>query len=390
MTTIAFLYMTAGLLVLIWPLVLLLFKRHVLGAQWMTAATMFLFGLSLISYSTLFNTFLMREYLMVILYMILSLMLMPMMQVSFASLTKPTGVPLRSRVVAWPSILVVLMMVVSVAIGGADMYRLWIERGADGLANRFFSGSWRYNLIVAVHFYLFWSVLVLEVLYLVFYVAVCYVRYRRILGEYYTSDHLVDAAPKRFYFLVGLSCLAFLPVYLLFPFNKPRPEWVVALFCTVETICMFCIGHFIYHLKYGAERLGEKVYGDHLIEHGDLKQVGRALVKLVEDEKNFTNPDLSVFILAERLNVSQDDIVDAVHHLNGTSFRDYIDGLRVEHAIKLFNDNPDRHFDDPDLLLRVAHNCGYITLSSFEEAFNRVMQTSVKQWLSGGGAMTSG
>lgn len=351
----------------------------------MMMAAMIAFALSLILYSTQFNNFLKGEYLLVMLYMVMSLSVMPIMQAALAVFSRPLGVPLKSRVLALPSIIVVLLMAVSVAVCGADMYRLWIIRGADGMAGDFYAGSWHYNLIVAVHYYLFWTVMVFEVVFVVIYIARCYVKFRGMLGEYYTSDYLGNVVPKGFYLLLGFSCLCLLLVYLVYPFNRPRPEWVVVLFCSVEVVCMFGIGRYVFNIEYGAERLGEKIMGGGRVGHGDLKQIGRAIAKLLEEDREYANPDISVFLLAERLHVSQDDIVDAVHNMSGSSFRDYIDGMRVENAIAIVNKHPEFRYDNPEHLTRIAHRCGYISLEAFENAFSRVTQMSIKQWFEGGG-----
>ena len=72
MTPIALIYFLMGLSALYWPFVTLFFKRRVLGAQWLIMAALLTMGLSVIIYSTFFNSFLKGEYLLVILFMILS------------------------------------------------------------------------------------------------------------------------------------------------------------------------------------------------------------------------------------------------------------------------------------------------------------------------------
>ena len=60
---------------------------------------------------------------------------------------------------------------------------------------------------------------------------------------------------------------------------------------------------------------------------------------------------------------------------------DYIDTLRIEHAIKLLDEQKE-HFrtDDQDDMSRLAHQCGYLERSVFERSFQKVMQTSLKDY----------
>ena len=73
MTPISLIYFLLGLSSLYWPFVTLLFKRRVLGAQWLIMAALLAMSLSVIIYSTFFNTFLKGEFLLVIIFMVLSM-----------------------------------------------------------------------------------------------------------------------------------------------------------------------------------------------------------------------------------------------------------------------------------------------------------------------------
>ena len=109
--------------------------------------------------------------------------------------------------------------------------------------------------------------------------------------------------------------------------------------------------------------------------------LGRDLTDYVTDSKAFLNPDLSVYLLADHFRVSEDEIIDAVHRTHGITFSEYIDTLRIEHAISLMNEQGDHyHTDDPDDMTRLAHQCGYLERSRFESSFQKIMQTSLKDY----------
>ena len=99
------------------------------------------------------------------------------------------------------------------------------------------------------------------------------------------------------------------------------------------------------------------------------------------ESKSFLNPDLSVYLLADHFRVSEDEIIDAVHRTQGISFSEYIDSLRIEHAIELLNEQKELfHTDDPDDMSRLAHQCGYLERLTFEHSFQKITQTSVKDY----------
>ncbi len=377
MTPLSLTYLLLGLVTLFWPVATVLFKRQVLGAQWLSMTSLLTMSISVIIYSTFFNSFLKGEYLLVCIFMVLSMITPPLIQAAAASLTNPGGVPLRARLLVLPAVLVTLCMGISVAVGGADMYRLWIERGADNYAYLFFPGSWRYNLIVAVHYYLYWVVIILETTYVGVYCVTRMTRFNRQLGEYYTLDRVRRADLRMLYISIAVNCFFVVMSYIIFPFNMPRPLVPVAIGAFLQAIDMFLIGYYTYRLPVGAEVLDERIKRAPRHSDRDMRNLGHELSEYIEQQQACLNPDLSVFMLADRFHVSQDEIIDAIHLLHGTSFGDYVDGLRIEHSLGLLSDC---NIEDSEAVNRVAHQCGFLTVEAFRHSFERVMQMTVEQW----------
>lgn len=384
MTPIALIYFLLGLSALYWPIVTLFFKRRVLGAQWLIMSALMAMGLSVILYSTFFNSFLKGEYLLVVLFMILSMFTPPLI---LAAVTNLTDIgekrPLLSRlnVLIIPAVVVVILMSASIIIGGSDMYRLWIQRGAEGIAHHFYAGSWRYNLIVVVHYYLYWLLIVAETTFVGTYSVIRINRFSRLLDEYYSVNRIHRADLLGTYLFVALNCFFVVFSYVMYPFNSPRPVVGTAFGSALQAVVMFFIGYYAFRTPIGVEMLNEKK--QRLMERSrrDLTFLGRNLTEYVTDNKAFLNPDLSVFLLADHFRVSEDEIIDAVHRMHGTSFAEYIDSLRIEHAITLLNEKESNyHLDDPDDLSRLAHQCGYLDRATFERSFLKITQTTVKNY----------
>lgn len=384
MTPIALIYFLLGLSALYWPIVTLFFKRRVLGAQWLIMAALMSMGLSVILYSTFFNSFLKGEYLLVIIFMVLSMFTPPLIQ---AAVTNLTGIEeklpklTRLHMLGIPAVLVVILMSASVIIGGDDMYRLWIQRGSEGIAHRFFDNSWRYNLIVVVHFYLYWFLIVGETTFVGVYSIIRINRFSRLLDDYYSVNRVHRADLLGTYLFVALNCFFVVFSYVMYPFNTPRPVLGTAFGAALQAVDMFFIGYYAFRTPVGVEVLNEhkKRLGEH--SRRSLTSLGRNLTEYMLESKSFLNPDLSVYLLADHFRVSEDEIIDAVHSTHGITFSDYIDTLRIEHAIKLLDEQKE-HFrtDDQDDMSRLAHQCGYLERSVFERSFQKVMQTSLKDY----------
>ena len=380
MTPISIAYFVLGLVALFWPLATLFFKRRVLDAQWLMVAALAMVGISIIIYSTFFNSFLKGEYMLVLIYMFLSLIAVPMTQVAVTSLTRPQGVSRMARLLAIPSFVVIVAMFLSIFIGTPEMYHLWIERGADGIAGRFFDGSWRYNLVVVVHYYLYWFVIVGELLFLTVYSVVTIHRFRHVLDEYFTEEFADRRTLSLTYVAIAVNCLAIVLSYIVYPFNRPRPLWAVVVFCVVEAAAMFAMGWLVYHISHSAENMRRASvrtgFGNR-----PMAALAREVADYVERDRNFLNPDLSVFLVAERLHLSQDDVVDAIHHIHGAHFSSYVDSLRIEYAVSALLAEKDFDADDYERLTALAHRCGYLSPEALDRAFTNIMQKSLQQWL---------
>ena len=293
MTPIALIYFLLGLSALYWPIVTLFFKRRVLGAQWLIMSALMAMGLSVILYSTFFNSFLKGEYLLVVMFMILSMFTPPLILAAVTNLTD-TGEkrPLLSRlnVLIIPAVVVVILMTVSIIIGGSDMYRLWIQRGAEGIAHHFYAGSWRYNLIVVVHYYLYWLLIVAETTFVGTYSVIRINRFSRLLDEYYSVNRIHRADLLGTYLFVALNCFFVVFSYVMYPFNSPRPVVGTAFGSALQAVVMFFIGYYAFRTPIGVEMLNEKK--QRLMERSrrDLTFLGRNLTEYVTDNKAFLNP----------------------------------------------------------------------------------------------------
>ena len=384
MTPIALIYFLLGLSALYWPFVTLFFKRRVLGAQWLIMAALMSMGLAVILYSTFFNTFLKGEYLLVIIFMVLSMFTPPLIQAAFTNLTgieEKLPKLTRLHMLGIPAVVLVILMSASVVIGGDDMYRLWIQRGSEGIAHRFFDNSWRYNLIVVVHFYLYWFLIVGETTFVGIYSIIRINRFSRLLDDYYSVNRVHRADLLGTYLFVALNCFFVVFSYVMYPFNSPRPVLGTAFGAALQAVDMFFIGYCAFRTPVGVEVLNEHRKRLGVNSRRGLASLGHNLTEYVTDSKAFLDPDLSVYMLADHFRVSEDEIIDAVHSTHGITFSEYIDSLRIEHAIKLLDEQKEQfHTDDQDEMSRLAHQCGYLERSMFERSFQKIMQTSVKDY----------
>ena len=87
--------------------------------------------------------------------------------------------------------------------------------------------------------------------------------------------------------------------------------------------------------------------------------------KLVSVEKLFLYPNLKVSDLATRLNSNRNYIYHAINVEMGTSFSDYINGLRVDYASQLLEERPELSIND------IMIKSGFTSSSAFYRNFKK-------------------
>jgi AraC-like DNA-binding protein len=104
------------------------------------------------------------------------------------------------------------------------------------------------------------------------------------------------------------------------------------------------------------------------------------LVRLLEDEKIYLNPELKITELCRELNTNRTYLSNLINHEFRVSFNDFINQYRVQHAISLFENGMGNNVSLNDM----AAASGFGSLSSFNRAFKKNTGTTVGRYRFGG------
>ena len=368
-----------GLITFFWPLVTVLFKRNVLNAQWLMMLAISLMAFTFVLLGSMFNKFLMGEYIIFILFLVTIIITPPIVHAALAVLTQPNPSYRPIRMLFLPSIFCIAIIILSAIVAGPDAFRLWTLRGAQGLSWQFMPGSWRYNLIVFINSYVFWAVFAFEIIIIFTSGIRKLVQFKRMNSEYYTSDRYYNVNLRGLYISANIGLLLMVLSQFTNPFADNHRFLLYFTYCAPLAVIFFYIGHSVYMINTGAEQLPP--FERSLHRHKDMDAIARLLEKYVERERAFLDPNISVFLLAERFHTSEDMVIELIHSRMGVSFGEYIDSLRIEYATTQLLEGRTLDIDDTDVLSRFAHNCGYLNAADFQHAFYSVMHTSLASWI---------
>jgi AraC-like DNA-binding protein len=92
------------------------------------------------------------------------------------------------------------------------------------------------------------------------------------------------------------------------------------------------------------------------------------LLRFIEAEKPFVDPELNLRSLAQRIRIPPHHLSRVINELVGASFYEYMNSLRVEEARRLLLDPGKQDVS----IAEICHAAGFNTLSTFNSSFKRL------------------
>lgn len=103
-------------------------------------------------------------------------------------------------------------------------------------------------------------------------------------------------------------------------------------------------------------------------------ELASKLDRLMREDRLFLQPDLSLQELAQHLQLNTAQVSAIINQVVGQNFNDYINHLRVEEFIRLYQEDKDRKFT----ILSLALDSGFNSKSTFNRAFKKFKGMSPK------------
>lgn len=126
-----------------------------------------------------------------------------------------------------------------------------------------------------------------------------------------------------------------------------------------------------------AEVVQKKKYANSGVTPAMAIDIHQRLVHFMEKEKLFTEPDLSLSMLSEKIEVHPNYLSQVINEKEGKTFFEYINALRIEEFQRLVALPSSRQFT----IMGLAYDCGFNSKSSFNKNFRKVTGLSPSAYL---------
>lgn len=118
-----------------------------------------------------------------------------------------------------------------------------------------------------------------------------------------------------------------------------------------------------------ASNEGTKKYSSSSLSNDDLRLYKDKLIEVLENEKLYLNPDLSLNDLSECIGISSRNLSYVINSQFEMNFADLINKYRIKEAVHLFEESN----DSKQTVLEVVYEVGFNSKSSFYTYFKKTM-----------------
>jgi AraC-like DNA-binding protein len=126
-----------------------------------------------------------------------------------------------------------------------------------------------------------------------------------------------------------------------------------------------------------SEDVIKKKYQKSGLSEGQAEKVQKELADIMQTEKLYKNPELTLADLANRLAIHPNYLSQVINEKEGVNFYDYVNNLRIEEFKKQIVLPQNKQYT----LLTVAYDCGFNSKSSFNRYFKKVMDVQPSEYV---------
>lgn len=105
----------------------------------------------------------------------------------------------------------------------------------------------------------------------------------------------------------------------------------------------------------------------------DLKN---SLLEFMVDEKPYLDPELSLTLLSEKVQIQKNLLSKIINDELGLKFTDFINSYRVKEVVQKFSNSGSEKYT----IASIAYDCGFNNLSTFNLAFKKVLHITPSQY----------
>lgn len=221
-----------------------------------------------------------------------------------------------------------------------------------------------------------------QVIWLVIEASILLKKYNETLRNYYSNTDDKNINENRYTILTFIIlCIVLLINSSIENIRGYCGIGVLVTIAAIYSILLFSVGRWVLNIKYTAADFDAEIEkadrheGTPANKQDSTKhiKIEAGLLQLINEDKVFLRKSLCLDDVATTLCTNRSYISEIINK-KGTSFADFINLYRIEHAKKLITSNPNASMED------VAETSGFASYISFYRAFKQQTGETPKEW----------
>ena len=187
-----------------------------------------------------------------------------------------------------------------------------------------------------------------------------------IKAKKYISQQHKAGLPDQKYKLLTLLFYGLLMIWIAYVLNLFDDLIPYVVGPVLYSVVAYIISFIVISKGYLNDSTHDK-YKTTRIPEAQMEEIFNKVKRLVIDEKQYKNPDLTLKALSEALKVSTQVLSMVINQKSQKNFNGFVNSFRIEEAIALFsNPNYKNH-----TISAIAYEAGFNSISSFNSAFKK-------------------
>ena len=313
-----------------------------------------------------------------------TLLLFPLFCLYFRALTRKEKITWKEHLWLLPAFIIGGASAIIYLLLGEEQSADYIRRLIESHDSfQFPAGSLQW-LLHFISLEIFYAVFIIQIIATMAYSTRNVIRYRKGLHNFFSNLDGKSVENNRAV-LTGLYILLAIAITasLVWRISHESYYFIRYILMAATGLCLYYMSFYVYKIRFTAENLllddpapsanNETTTAERNADSYIIKLLP-LFNKLIDEEKIFLQPDLSLDNIAAKLNSNRTYISHLINDEFNCNFYEFINRKRIEYAKSLIIQNPNYTQE------QIAHMSGFTHASTFSLSFKKQSGTTFKEW----------
>lgn len=199
-----------------------------------------------------------------------------------------------------------------------------------------------------------------------------------LLSIYYSNKNIPTLKIRiPFYILIISLLVAYSSEIFTFFNNQNEIDFFHSLLIIETAILFYYLSYiFIFYSNFIQLPKNERKYKNSTLEESNVDEIYSKLEEVMNTEKLFLNPDLTLHLFSEKVNVPKHYISEVLNTYKNKTFTQFVNEFRIREFIKIYLNDKNNQYS----IFGIANTVGFKNKSTFNSTFKKITGYSPSEY----------